>query len=221
MKTAVCLLLFFTVNCQKISGDVGNEMEIQSDIVTIDPNPFNIPTINWDDILKNIPTVPPLVLPTLDPNFWQNLPTLPTIPPLVFPTPTPRTSQCTYKLNQEILSNETFSNSLNYTNSQSVVDALIVQSVSVCNGFQTQKLTDLSNKYGVLITDVQDIVPYFSTSDLRKLTLSILQGDSGQVFNLFFSKTLENLTNPTVTLKLSKASSQISMLQFDLLLNPI
>ncbi|CAL2035133.1 unnamed protein product [Caenorhabditis brenneri] len=229
MKIAICLpiVVIFTqtVHSQKVSGDVGVESEIQSDIVTINPNPFNIPTINWDDILKNIPTIPPLILPTLDPNFWQNLPTLspivlptidpdfwkkiptippfqlptldpnfwiyhylksiisqqnlniptlpplptldpnfwqnlptlPTFPPLVFPTVAPKTSQCTYKLSQEISNNETFSISLNYTDVQSVVNALLDRSLEICTGFQTQRLTDLSKKYGVLIADLQDV----------------------------------------------------------------
>ncbi|KAF1763667.1 hypothetical protein GCK72_011934 [Caenorhabditis remanei] len=286
-----------TATCQKISGDVGDEIVIQPDIlVTVNPNPFNIPTVNWDDILKNIPTIPPLVLPTLDPNFLQNLPTipplvlptldpdfwknlptipplqlptldpkfwqnlniptlppfqiptldpnfwqnfnfptlpplptldpnfwqnLPTIPPFTFQTPTPKTAQCIYKLSQELQSNMTFVGSLNYTYVQSVVDALIMQSVSICNGFQTQRLTDLSKKYGVLVADVQEIVQYFSLSDLEKMLQSILEGDSGQIFQLFFAKTMENLANPSVTAKLSKASTQISTLQFDLLINPI
>ncbi|CAO4368222.1 unnamed protein product [Caenorhabditis nigoni] len=211
-----------TVLTQKIDGDVGiEELIAQANSVTVDPaNPFNIPTINWEDILKNIPTIPPLVLPTLDPNFWQNIPTippivlptldpnfwqnlptlpplptldpdfwknlptlpplptldpnfwqnlisLPTLPPLQFPTldpnfwknlptlppiptPTPRTAQCTYKLGQEILTNSSFAGNLNYTNVQSVLDEMLQKSVEVCNGFQTQKLTDLSLKYGVL-----------------------------------------------------------------------
>ena len=43
---------FQTATCQKISGDVGDEIVIQPDIlVTANPNPFNIPTVNWDDIL--------------------------------------------------------------------------------------------------------------------------------------------------------------------------
>ncbi|KAF1762467.1 hypothetical protein GCK72_010729 [Caenorhabditis remanei] len=73
-----------TATCQKISGDVGDEAVIQPDfLVTVSPHPFNIPTVNWEDILKNIPIIPSLVLPTLDPNLLANLPT---IRPLVLPT---------------------------------------------------------------------------------------------------------------------------------------
>ncbi|PIC40851.1 hypothetical protein B9Z55_008459 [Caenorhabditis nigoni] len=71
-NSLIFIFLASTVFTQKIDGDVGIEDLIaQSNLVTVDPaNPFNIPTINWEDILKNIPTIPPLVLPTLDPNFW-------------------------------------------------------------------------------------------------------------------------------------------------------
>ncbi|CAI2349058.1 unnamed protein product [Caenorhabditis sp. 36 PRJEB53466] len=261
----------------KVSGDVGVEgVETDVSVATADPSILNIPTINWDDILKNIPTIPPIVLPTLDPNFWknlptippiqiptldpdfwknlptippiqiptldpnfwnnlptlpplptldanfwQNLPTFPTIPPFVFPTPTPKTAQCTFILGQEIQNNSTFETNLNYTNVREVVNGLIAESAYLCTGFQTQKLTDLSNKYQVLISDTQQIVSYLTTAELKSLLLAVLNGDSGPVFQLFLSKSLANLANPDVSAKLSKVSSQLSLLQLDLALSPI
>ncbi|CCD69953.1 DUF148 domain-containing protein [Caenorhabditis elegans] len=286
----ILLISIICISAQKISGDAGMEDD------TVNQNPFNIPTINWEDILKNIPTVEPIALPTLDPNFWQNLPTippivlptidpmfwnnlptippivlptinpdfwknfptispiqwptldanfwknlnlptlpplqiptldpnfwknLPTIPPFVFPTPAPRESQCTYKLSQELQNNATMAARLNYMQVEQVLNRLLLESTWICNGFQTQKLTDLTKKYAVLQSDMQTVTSYFSTSDLQQLLLSILQGDTSQVFRLFFSKTMENLANSTITGELSKASTQLSMLQFDLAINTI
>lgn len=92
---------------------------------------------------------------------------LPTIPPFVFPTPAPRESQCTYKLSQELQNNATMAARLNYMQVEQVLNRLLLESTWICNGFQTQKLTDLTKKYAVLQSDMQTVGVFITKIIIR------------------------------------------------------
>ena len=70
---------FQTATCQEIAGDVGDEAVILPDfLVTVSPHPHVIADffLRTSIFQANLPTIRPLVLSTLDSDFWvrvQNL----------------------------------------------------------------------------------------------------------------------------------------------------
>ncbi|CAB3401604.1 unnamed protein product [Caenorhabditis bovis] len=190
---------------------------------TLDPNFWNnLPTLPTLDpnFWANLPTLAPL--PTLDPNFWSNLPTLPpfpTIDPNIFKI-VPRAEQCAFKLHEEIAKNAA---DFNFTNIRALFDDLSRKMAIVCSVEQRRKFGEFLAKYPDLIENAQSVreLPTVTDEETRNVVDGVLKPDGFAVLQFFLKKSMENLQNPTATAILNKLSTQLSIIQLDLLFSPI